>query len=650
MDTSKNNLEYVLPTGSQKWDIYKKIVSLQHNKALSDVFMRLYNSFLEIWILGQLLAVLVALPTYAQYTVLLKQERPSYELTPQVQTLYDTIGKLTFEQVSSPTMQARFKHESKSKREIHTHWYKIELDNQTTETHFQVASSSLFQSELYVVQGGQTYHYTNGFRTKAKDKAYLGDIFQYPVMLPKGKTTLYFVDREATTYQFRVGKEYFDLFTAKEAFISFQRYQTLFWLILGVFSALICYNAILYAILHDRAYLYYVLSVVSLAGYILFIDRVTLNNFDVSEFYYIRLSHILGNISIGLLGVFFIKFTRLYLNTRDQYPTWDTALRYFPVLLYGSTVFIVSVDLLKAWRILYIPSWISVGTHTFCLASAAACLLVLSGRAWFKGGIINRYYVYSNAVFLVGALIFASAHPAFGLYKPTFYTASALKVGMAIQMIAFSIALANRINILKQEIADKELAQEHFEKEITAQKNAELEQKVKDRTRDLEQSNEEIRTQASEIERQARLLEDQKNRQLMNKTLEILQKNELMPEVGKFLEKLSPQLDDRLKQESKELQKKMTQNLHADAHWENLKLHFEETHPNLFAVLHERCPKLSPNDLRHCAYQKMGLSKKEIASLLNLDPASVNKQQYRIKQKLQLDEEVSFADFIMGIH
>jgi DNA-binding NarL/FixJ family response regulator len=221
---------------------------------------------------------------------------------------------------------------------------------------------------------------------------------------------------------------------------------------------------------------------------------------------------------------------------------------------------------------------------------------------------------------------------------------------MAGQMIAFSIALAGRINVLKAEIVAKQLAHERLERDITEKKNIELEQKVKERTRDLEQSNEEIRTQASEIERQARLLDDQKNRQLMNKTLEILQKNEFLPEVGKFLEKLSPQLDDQLKRESKELQKKMTQNLHEDAHWENLKLHFEETHPNLFAVLHERCPKLSPNDLRHCAYQKMGLSKKEIASLLNLDPASVNKQQYRIKQKLQLDEDVSFADFIMSIH
>jgi DNA-binding NarL/FixJ family response regulator len=221
---------------------------------------------------------------------------------------------------------------------------------------------------------------------------------------------------------------------------------------------------------------------------------------------------------------------------------------------------------------------------------------------------------------------------------------------MAMQMIAFSIALAGRINILKNKIAEQQLVHERLERDITERKNAELEQKVKERTRDLEQSNEEIRTQASEIERQARLLDDQKNRQLMNKTLEILQKNEFLPEISKFLEKVNIQLDEKLQKESKDLQKKMTQNLHADAHWENLKIHFEETHPNLFAVLHERCPKLSPNDLRHCAYQKMGLSKKEIASLLNLDPASVNKQQYRIKQKLQLDEDVSFADFIMGIH
>jgi hypothetical protein len=501
MDIPKNNSKCPLPIGRQKQDISQKILPLQHNPALLNVVMRLYISFLGRWILGQFLGMLVALPTHAQHTFVLQQERPSYNLTPQVQTLYDTTGKFTFAEVSSPTMQARFKHESKSKRNIHTHWYKIEIDNQTSQTQFQINNFALFQSELYVVQGEQIFHYTNGFKTKAKDKAYLGDIYQYPITLGKGKTTLYFVYREASTYQFRVGNQYFKLLTAQAAFIWFHNEQMLAWFVYGILFALILYNAFLYGILRDTSYLYYILSVTSLVGFLFFTDRAILNRFDVSEFYYNRVSHALGNVSIGLLGVFFIKFTRIYLNTSALYARWDYILRVFPAVLYLSTLFIVGVDMLKAWNLLYIPSWISVGTHTFCLGSLALYLLVFSAYVWFQKSIINRYYAYSNVVLFVGALVYASSHPAFGLYQSNFYTASALKVGMAMQMIAFSIALAGRINILKNKIAEQQLVHERLERDITERKNAELEQKVKERTRDLEQSNEEIRTQASEIER-----------------------------------------------------------------------------------------------------------------------------------------------------
>ena len=210
--------------------------------------------------LGQLLLLGATLPAHAQLVATLQNDSARYELTPKVQTLYDSTGKLTFEEVSSPTMQARFKHESKSKRNIHTHWYKIEIDNQTSQTQFQIENYTLFQSELYVVRGEQVFHYTNGFKTKVKDRAYIGRIFQYPITLGKGKTTLYFVYREASTYKFRVGNQYFVLLTAQEAFISFHNRQIITWLVLGILLALILYNAFLYAILRDISYGYYVFA------------------------------------------------------------------------------------------------------------------------------------------------------------------------------------------------------------------------------------------------------------------------------------------------------------------------------------------------------------------------------------------------------
>ena len=352
---------------------------------------------------------------------------------------------------------------------------------------------------------------------------------------------------------------------------------------------------------------------------------------------------------------FFIKFSQSYLDTRLFYPVWHKYLNGFQVFFSFSFLgIIVSAFLINEPQAME-GNFYSIVINDIAIILLCIILLTTSIVAWRLGKVTGKYYVYSNTIFLLSVIIYLGE--VMGLYYVNIFISNIMYIGLAIQMLSFSVALASRINLLKQEIAYKKLENERLAKEqaieiqlLAAKKNIELEQKVKERTTDLEKSNEEIRAQADEIERQARLLDDHKNRQLMEKTLQILQKNELLPEVGKFLEGLNSTLQGETKQTSKELQKKLAQTLTSDSDWENLKAHFEEVHPTLFAKLYEMCPDLTKVDLRYCAYQKMGLSKKEIATLLNLDPESVRKHQYRIKQKLKLEEGVSFTNFIISIH
>jgi DNA-binding CsgD family transcriptional regulator len=344
---------------------------------------------------------------------------------------------------------------------------------------------------------------------------------------------------------------------------------------------------------------------------------------------------------VCVTGVSFLKFSQTYLHTHLAYPTWHKASKWFKY-----SFVLIAIALTTGGLLRNIASYIELYTAMFssiCLAIIILGCLGLTFSAWRSNTTTGKYYAFSNLVFFICALVYVSGM----IFEPLYiFTAPFVKIGITIQMLCFSVALASRINLLKQEIADKRLENERMEKRITEQKNRELEAKVKERTRELEQSNEEIRAQADKIEKQARLIEDHKNRELLNRTLQILQKNELLPTVGKFLEQHNSQLDERARKESKELQKEIQNNLASDTNWESLKMHFEEAHPTLFAELQKLNPDLTKNDLRYCAYLKMGLINKDIAQLLHLDTDSVRKQQYRIKQKLGLDKEISLNDFI----
>ncbi|MCB0471413.1 MAG: hypothetical protein KDC51_13280, partial [Flavobacteriaceae bacterium] len=72
-------------------------------------------------------------------------------------------------------------------------------------------------------------------------------------------------------------------------------------------------------------------------------------------------------------------------------------------------------------------------------------------------------------------------------------------------------------------------------------------------------------------------------------------------------------------------------------------------HPGFFDFLNKNFPELTNNDLKACAYIRMNLSSKEVASLTNVSPKSVTMHRYRLKKKLNLDTEDSLKNFLFNI-
>lgn len=87
-----------------------------------------------------------------------------------------------------------------------------------------------------------------------------------------------------------------------------------------------------------------------------------------------------------------------------------------------------------------------------------------------------------------------------------------------------------------------------------------------------------------------------------------------------------------------------------DEDFEALKSGFAEIHPGFFAALQQKANNsLSRLDLKYCSYILMGLSNKEIANRLGIEPKSIRMARYRIKQKLELQKDENLDQFIHSL-
>ncbi|UZR97986.1 ligand-binding sensor domain-containing protein [Chondrinema litorale] len=147
-------------------------------------------------------------------------------------------------------------------------------------------------------------------------------------------------------------------------------------------------------------------------------------------------------------------------------------------------------------------------------------------------------------------------------------------------------------------------------------------------------------------------LEDEleyRNKQLTSHTLNILQKSELLEELAKKIEVLIDDAKGDPFEELKKIKKYIDNSLHLEKDWEDFKLYFEQVHTNFYSKLSISHPNLTSNELRHCALIRLNLSLTECASILGISTESVKISRFRLRKKLELQNNQSLTEFIMAI-
>ncbi|WP_338765006.1 7TM diverse intracellular signaling domain-containing protein [Bernardetia sp. ABR2-2B] len=236
----------------------------------------------------------------------------------------------------------------------------------------------------------------------------------------------------------------------------------------GVLLVMMLYNLVIFLMIRDNNYLYYVLTIIftflTFAGVSGYLFKYIYPDFAEANLYFTRAAMVATVITAS---VFTIKFLQLKESFVWLYRLFVTiiiiAFISYPInyLLWGGAINAIT-------KLLSISL---LGTGIYC---------------WVKGNKFARFFVLAWGAYIIGGLMITLRNS--GTLPINFLTNHGANIGSALEVVLISIALADRYRTIRKEknIATKKALS------LEKQSKEELEIKVKERTQKLNESNEEL--------------------------------------------------------------------------------------------------------------------------------------------------------------
>ncbi|MEP2279633.1 LuxR C-terminal-related transcriptional regulator [Maribacter sp.] len=136
-----------------------------------------------------------------------------------------------------------------------------------------------------------------------------------------------------------------------------------------------------------------------------------------------------------------------------------------------------------------------------------------------------------------------------------------------------------------------------------------------------------------------------KQTELARTTMSVAKKNELIIELKDLIALNQESFSN--KQRFRSLSKKLDSSMNEDQDWKHFEVSFKELHEDFFENLLKKYPKLTPKDLRLCAYLKMNHTTKEIAPLMGISIRGVEIHRYRLRKKLNIDSSQNLSNYLI---
>ena len=380
---------------------------------------------------------------YAEETVVLEDTQSVYSLLPHVEILEDPERSLTIEDVLSEKIGTQFvlageDHGGFSHLQA-AYWVRFTVENNTSlQEDWMLAFlwPMIGEIALFIPQDGYDKKKQAGAKFPFYEREVVHRAFVFPVQIEPGT--------QQTIYLRLTSQIYFPLALSLYTTQAFIQKNAEEQFILGLFYGLILvmagYNTFLYVSLKDKAYLYYVLFTISVG-----IMEATFDGFAY-QYIWPQAAWWNQNAAPALSVVAYFTFTRfsqIFLNSQYYALRLHRAIYMYVAFYFCSIVLQIAVggsanlppillDVINAMGI--IPLFLFLGLGIQC---------------WKQGYEPARTYLIAFAIPIV---IFSYTVLAeLGFWSFNFLSIYGIHVGMGLQVILFSLALANRINTLRSE-------------------------------------------------------------------------------------------------------------------------------------------------------------------------------------------------------
>ncbi|BBP73066.1 hybrid sensor histidine kinase/response regulator [Pseudomonas sp. Seg1] len=208
-------------------------------------------------------------------------------------------------------------------------------------------------------------------------------------------------------------------------------------IIYGVLLGMLVYNLFIYLSVRDTSYLYYIFYIASFGLYQLSVNGAAVEYFWPNNPWWANAA---TPFFIGCAGLFGSQFARSFLQTKTHSPWLDRLL--IGLIAFGALV--IGLSLMTSYALaLRLATTLAL---TFTVVIFAAGIL-----AWWRGLRVARYFIIAWSAFLLGGLI--NTLMVLGFLPNVFLTMYASQIGSAIEVALLSLALADRINAMREQQA-----------------------------------------------------------------------------------------------------------------------------------------------------------------------------------------------------
>jgi signal transduction histidine kinase/ActR/RegA family two-component response regulator len=208
-------------------------------------------------------------------------------------------------------------------------------------------------------------------------------------------------------------------------------------LIYGVLLGMLAYNLFIYLSVRDTSYLYYIFYIASFGLYQLSVNGAAVQYFWPDNPWWANAA---TPFFIGCAGLFGSQFARRFLQTAT-YSRWLDRLL-LALIAFGAVV--VGLSLMTSYAL-------ALRLATALALMFTVVIFTAGIFAWLRGLRVARYFIIAWSAFLLGGVI--NTLMVLGYLPNVFLTMYASQIGSAIEVALLSLALADRINAMREQQA-----------------------------------------------------------------------------------------------------------------------------------------------------------------------------------------------------